>query len=342
MTLIAETTVHDLLAGCPELRPYIEALLPQGDPGIAAAGVAKRYRLTTIADVARGANLTHHELLRDLHAEAARLGAAGGVGAAEAGAPSVEESDDLEALAEQLEHGRDLLELAAVVRRVGGVAGAHRPATAHDSSTAEPHREAIARMGAGPDTRSAVPEESAEAGGVAVASEAAKPEPGHPLDTLRREIEAAEQVLGMLRSAVEAMEREPEEWTRVRPLVIRLLDLLEGLERHYRRAVELVCPHLRRHGRGGLGRLLLAAQGEVLQLLAEVRRDVDGAGRQAAVAACRRLLDAATHSLRQEEYLLLPVAEATLGEEEWREVRGGEATIGWALIDAPPPWPARP
>ncbi len=166
--------------------------------------------------------------------------------------------------------------------------------------------------------------------------------PGHPLDTLRREIAAAEQVLRMLRSAVEAMEREPAEWARVRPLVVRLLELLGGLERHYRRAVELVCPHLRRHGRDEVGRLLFEAQSDVVRLLAEARRDIEGGEAESATDACRRLLAAATESLRQEEYLLLPLAETTLGEEEWLEVRGAEATIGWALIDAPPPWPARP
>ncbi|HSL96075.1 MAG TPA: hypothetical protein VLA35_09195 [Thermoleophilia bacterium] len=333
MILNAETTVHDLLAGCPELRPHIEALLPHGDPDIGAAGVAKRHRLTTIADVARGANLTHHELLRDLHAEAARLGVAGRV--AGAGASSLEEADDLEAFVEQLEQGRDLLEVAAVVRRVG--VGAHRGVSGHGLATWRGPVASRPVSTAGPDASPGPhPGASCEAGG------ASETEPGHPLDTLRREIEAAEQVLRMLRSAVEAMEREPAEWARVRPLVFRLLDLLEGLERHYRRAVELVCPHLRRHGRGELGGLLFAAQGDVMRLLAEVRRDVDEGESEAATVACRRLLEAATESLRQEEYLLLPVAEATLGEEEWREVRRGEATIGWALIDAPPPWPARP
>lgn len=314
MILSAETTVHDLLAGCPGLRPYVEALLPRADARIGAAGAAKRHRLTTIADVARGANLTHHELLRDLQAEAARLGVANGLAGAGAGASSLEETDDLEALVGQLEQGRDLLELAAVVRRAG----------------------LGARHGASAEPRAAAPGESSEAGG------ASEPEPGHPLDTMRREIEAAEQVLRMLSSVVEAMEREPAEWAKVRPLVFRSLDLLEGLERHHRRAVELICPHLRRHGRGELGRLLFAAQADVRRLLAEVRRGVDAAGPESATAACRRLLEAATQSLRQEEYLLLPVAEVTLGEEEWREVRDGEATIGWALIDAPPPWPARP
>jgi len=317
----AETTVHDLLAGCPELRPYVEALLPQGDPGSGAVGAAKRQRLTTIADVARGANLTHHELLRDLHAEAVRLGVAGRVAGAAADVSSLEETDDLEALVGQLERGRDLLELAALVRRVGS--GAHHAASAH---------------GLAPWRGSAAARPASPAGPGA----AAQPEPGHPLDTLRREIEAAEQVLRVLRSAVEAMEREPADWAQVRPLVFRLLDLLEGLERHYRRAVELVCPHLPRHGRGELDRLLSAAHGDVMRLLAAVRRDVDGGEAEKATAACRLLLEAATQSLRQEEYLLLPAAEATLGEEEWRDVKGGEAAIGWALIDTPPPWPARP
>jgi hypothetical protein len=316
----ADTTVHDLLAGCPELRPYVEALLPPADLGIGAAGAAKRRRLTTIADMARGANLTHHELLRDLQAEAARLGVADRVAGAGAGASSLEQADDLEALVGQLEQGRDLLELAAVVRRVG--------LDTHRGASAGPHR--------------APPEESCDAGAVTEAGDTSEPEPGHPLDTMRREIEAAEQVLRMLRSAVEAMEREPAEWARVRPLVFRLLDLLEGLERHYRRAVELVCPYLGRHGRGELGRLLFEVQSDVMRLLSEVRRDVEGGAFEAATVACRRLLEAATQSLRQEEYLLLPVAGATLGEAEWREVRAGEAEIGWALIDAPPPWPARP
>jgi hypothetical protein len=324
--LSAETTVHDLLAGCPELRPYVEALLPPADPGIGDAGAAKRHRLTTVADVARGANLTQHELLRDLQAEAARLGVADRVVGAGAGASSLEEADGLEALVGQLEQGRDLLELAAVVRRLG--------LDAHRGASAGPHRTA--------------PEESSGRGGVTEdgrltgAGGVRGSEPGHPLDTMRREIEAAEQVLRMLRSAVEAMEREPAEWGRVRPLVFRLLDLLEGLERHYRRAVELVCPHLGRHGRGELGRLLFEVQSDVMRLLSEVRRDVEGGAFEAATVACRRLLEAATQSLRQEEYLLLPVAEATLGEAEWRVVRAGEAEIGWALIDAPPPWPARP
>ena len=352
MTPGAETTVHDLLGGCPELRAYVEALLPHGDPGAGSAGAAKRYRITTLADVARGANLTHHELLRALRAEAQRVGAANGWTGAETGASSLEEADDLEALVEQLEQGRDLLELAALVRRVGGGAGSNRPAapqrtiaphgTAAPGGTGAPHGTVAPQVGAtaGPGA-SAGPRLGAAAAS-SDAGSAGGSGPGHPLDTLRREIAAAEQVLRMLRSALEAMEREPAEWARVRPLVVRLLELLGSLERHYRRAVELVCPHLRRHDRDELGRLLFEAQSDVVRLLAEARRDIEGGEAESATDACRRLLEAATESLRQEEYLLLPLAETTLGEKEWLEVRGAEATIGWALIDAPPPWPARP
>lgn len=352
MILAASTTVHDLLVGCPELRAYVEGLLPSGRVDGASIDATKSRRATTLADVARAVNLTHTELLRALQAEAVRLGVGDAV-ASPVESPLTD--DDLEALVGLLEEGRGLLEVTALVRQAEGLRAAAARDVARGGATGEEWgpggataRAGVTALAAAPPAAGVVAPPAPGAAAPPAPGVAVPPAPGpgagpgHPLDTLSRELAAAEQVLGMLRSALAAIECDPAEWERVRPLVFRLLDLLGGLDRHHRRVVELVCPHLRRRDREGVSRLLGDAQAAVDRLRAEVRRQARAGDVQAAAAACQRLDEAVTEALRQEEYVLLPLAAATLGESEWREVRAGETAIGWSLIDTPPTWPARP
>lgn len=325
MILTARTTVHDLLASCPELEAHVERRLPEGLRSAAPRGRAKWRRVTTLADVARLVNVTHPELLRELQVEAARLGARTSLTCACTGRgsrdPADESSDagagDVRDLLAQLESGGRLPELADKYRRLLQGLGTETEAAVDPVGAASPVGEAPA---AG---RSA-----------SVAREA-----GHPLNTLQRENDAVEQVLETLGTALEVLETDRAQWGRVRPLVLRLLELLSSLDRHYRRCVELVCPFLESHGRGEVRRLLVEGHRRVLALLADLQRaahldEVDVVW----VTGCR-LRSQTTEMVRQEEHLLLPLAQATLTAGEWREVRSREPALGWTLIDAPPPWP---
>jgi hypothetical protein len=320
VNLAATTTVHELLEWCPDLARHIHALHPScarlddGERG------AKWRRVTTCRDLAVVADLPTNQLLRDLRAEALRLSCEPPALLTSRVEAEPDQAEELREIVAALEDGGELLALAERYRDVTAKLSPELSAGI-EALVAEgrPQHEVIAAL--------------------------AQPriddvEDGHPLATLRREHEALHRVLLTLASTLDRLEHgETGGWRRTRPLVVKLLGVVEGYERHCRRCERLVFPLLVRHGREDACRLVAAAWTRTRERLAAVRA---AAGRQdpvATAAAGRRLVESAAEAIGHEEHLLLPLAEATLSREEWEAVRAAEAGIGWALVEEPPPWP---
>ena len=145
-----------------------------------------------------------------------------------------------------------------------------------------------------------------------------------------------------LRAELESLGGAPSRsrWRAGRPLVARLVEGLSGVESRVRREQQAWFPALAVLGAHGPAALMRDRQAETLEALRRLRLAVarDDAG--SAVENGVRLLDLLDALAATEEQVLAPIAERALTPGDWAAVRELEDAVGWALIVAPPPWPA--
>ena len=85
--------------------------------------------------------------------------------------------------------------------------------------------------------------------------------------------------------------------------------------------------------------MLAARQREALETLRRLRLAVERDDASSATEACARLLAEVDDLLAQDERLLEPLAQRHFSAGDWAAVRELEDGVGWALAQAPPPWP---
>lgn len=164
--------------------------------------------------------------------------------------------------------------------------------------------------------------------------------PGHPVDTFRRENQALRNILAEMRAAADAARQAPDPEAREAPLQ-RLREAHAGLmeiEKHYRRKENVLFPRLEAHGITGPSQVMWAKHDEIRAMLKELgarlKRDDPEAGDAAAVASATESAAAAVESMfAKEEDILLPMALATLTEEEWAGVWRDAPEFGWCLVE---------
>jgi DUF438 domain-containing protein len=136
-------------------------------------------------------------------------------------------------------------------------------------------------------------------------------EPGHPVDTFRRENEALRAVVSRIRAAI----RENDElaWRQAS-------NELQDIEKHYQRKEHLLFTCLERHGITGPSKVMWAKDDEVRRLL-KVRQVTE-----AALAAVEEMIF-------KEEQILLPMSLKTLTDGEWAEIWASSPRYGWCLVE---------
>ena len=177
--------------------------------------------------------------------------------------------------------------------------------------------------------------------------------PGHPVDTFRRENQALRNVLAEMRAAADAARQAPGPEAREAPLQ-RLREAHAGLmeiEKHYRRKENVLFPRLEAHGITGPSQVMWAKHDEIRAMLKELgarlKRDDPEAGDAADLSSAAEAAAAAVESMfAKEEDILLPMALATLTEEEWGDIWRDSPEFGWCLVEPragySPPEPAEP
>jgi DUF438 domain-containing protein len=165
--------------------------------------------------------------------------------------------------------------------------------------------------------------------------------PGHPVECLRREGAQLAVLAAALRSQLDQLAGRPSArgWRAVRPAVAPLVKRLGLIELRVRREREAWLGIVGRRAGEDAGHLLRDRQDAVVDALELLRR---GLARDDAVAVLEHgklLLERMDELALSEEEVLVPLAEQTLTQRDWMELRGLEDAVGWALIPAPPPWP---
>jgi DUF438 domain-containing protein len=183
---------------------------------------------------------------------------------------------------------------------------------------------------------------------------AAALQPGHPIDTFRRENAAIREVIGKVCSTMAEISKLDDS----APCDVLLAQLQQGandlmdIDKHYQRKEHLLFSCLERHGITGPSQVMWAKDDDIRKLLKQVNREARECSPAAAnlkrlFARCiQPALAAVEEMIFKEENILLPMSRQTLTESEWAEVWADSPKYGWCLVEpqrgyAPPKDPAR-
>jgi uncharacterized protein len=151
---------------------------------------------------------------------------------------------------------------------------------------------------------------------ILVEAQAAQVEPGHPVDTFRREKEALRGVLARMRGAgVDDMRQAYNDLT--------------DIEKPYQRKEHLLFSCLERHGITGPSKVMWAKDDEVRAAL----KDLGRALRHGDATPAAQVAAAVEEMIYKEENILLPMALRTLTPAEWAEMWAASPRYGWCLVE---------
>jgi hypothetical protein len=166
-------------------------------------------------------------------------------------------------------------------------------------------------------------------------------EPGHPLDTFRRENAALKQVITTMRGTfAEIAEHAPS--TDVKEVVFRLRqsanDLMD-LDKHYQRKEHALFSCLERHGITGPSKVMWSKDDEVRSLLKQMNQAAHDCGSTVDDVSpffaqfSQSALSAVEEMIFKEENILFPMSLQTLTPNEWAEIWSASPQYGWCLVE---------
>jgi DUF438 domain-containing protein len=164
--------------------------------------------------------------------------------------------------------------------------------------------------------------------------------PGHPLDTMRRENEALQQVLTRMREAMSVIQTSAgQEWE---PALMRwrqAANELHDVDKHYQRKEHCFFPRLEAHGITGPSKVMWSKDDDVRALLKELTRALrqTEATREEWALVAQSVGAAAAAAVEEmiykESNILLPMCENAFTAEEWAEIWMASPRYGWCLVE---------
>ncbi len=183
-------------------------------------------------------------------------------------------------------------------------------------------------------------------------AERAEAQPGHPVDTFRRENKEIGRIALRMRSTLTELQQLDAAG---RSALFSLLerwraetDQLLEVEKHYARKENLLFPYLERHGVTGPSQVMWGKDDDIRALLKGLREallvqeaDLEEWGFVATQIA-EPLLEQVELMIDKEEMILLPMSLAKLDEQEWGAIYRESPRFGYCLVTpgegyVPPP-----
>jgi DUF438 domain-containing protein len=164
---------------------------------------------------------------------------------------------------------------------------------------------------------------------------------GHPVDTFRRENEALRTVIAEMKQALTELQQTPPETAPEPAILLRLRQCFNDLmdiDKHYQRKEHALFSYLERHGITGPSKVMWAKDDDVRsslkQLGQHIQRDPSAEQwRNTLVQAANAALSAVQEMIYKEENILLPMALATLSDDEWGEIWAASPKYGWCIVE---------
>ncbi len=166
-------------------------------------------------------------------------------------------------------------------------------------------------------------------------------QPGHPVDTFRRENSALQRVITSMRG-IFAEIANLDGNADAKEFILRLRqsanDLMD-LDKHYQRKEHALFSCLERHGITGPSKVMWSKDDDVRNLLKQMNQAAHDCGptvtearqffNQHAVPA----LSAVEEMIFKEENILFPMSLQSLTENEWAEIWSASPQYGWCLVE---------
>ena len=166
-------------------------------------------------------------------------------------------------------------------------------------------------------------------------------QPGHPLDTFKRENDAIGEVAAGMKKSLEEIEAAADDAPvsgQVESLREQFNSLMD-VEKHYRRKENLLFSCLERHGVSGPSKVMWGKDDEVRELLKALGEALGEKGASAgdwklvAETVARPALAAVKEMIFKETEILFPMSEQTLTGDEWGEIWSQSPEYGYCLIE---------
>ena len=166
-------------------------------------------------------------------------------------------------------------------------------------------------------------------------------QPGHPIDTFKRENAALKLVIDKLRVTMAEISALDDS-TECAALLFQLRqgsNELMDIDKHYQRKEHALFSFLERHGITGPSKVMWSKDDDVRGLLKRFNQAAHDGRSIASVCkeVCRAFgisaLGAVEEMIFKEENILLPMAQQTLTENEWAEIWSASPKYGWCLVE---------
>ena len=154
---------------------------------------------------------------------------------------------------------------------------------------------------------------------------------GHPIRTFRDENRAILELMGKaenLRSKPETFDTLTSDW-------LLLAKTFRDINKHYLRKENQLFPFLEKYGFTHPSTVMWAVHDEIRKMIKTFRQTVEDKDREGAMEVLDRLIREIRDMVQKEEMILFPTALKLLNENDWKNIRQGEAEIGYALITPP-------
>lgn len=166
-------------------------------------------------------------------------------------------------------------------------------------------------------------------------------EPGHPVDTFRRENAALRDVLNTVRTNLDELNTvaDDEDATALLFKLRQSANELMDIDKHYQRKEHALFSCLERHGITGPSKVMWAKDDEVRAFVKQfgvalhAANASAGALKTSIVAPATNAVRAVEEMIFKEENILLPMAVETLTEDEWAEIWAVSPKYGWCLVE---------
>ena len=165
-------------------------------------------------------------------------------------------------------------------------------------------------------------------------------QPGHPVDTFRRENRALEEAIAVVRVRTGRVAELPDSGTPTaeRLALLEAANPLMDVDKHFARKEHLVFTVLERHGNTGPSKVMWGKDDEVraqLKGALSALREETLCGAELKFLAATMLepaLAALESMVYKEEHILFPMALGLFTEEEWGEIWSQSQDYGWCLV----------
>lgn len=166
-------------------------------------------------------------------------------------------------------------------------------------------------------------------------------EPGHPVDTFRRENVALRGVLARMKCAMSELLASADEMQAEESLLEwrQALNELMDIDKHYQRKEHLLFSCLERHGITGPSKVMWGKDDEIRDVLKHVGRALR---KQDATLSELKLVAASSGAsaaavveemIYKEEHILIPMCLRTFTAGEWAEIWTSSPRYGWCLVE---------